>query len=97
VTHLAVAHLPLRQTNKASAGVDKRVGIFGKHAVIVGFARKGNGVGFGGRRITPAIKDDENKRTVHKRQRILNEEPLPLINADDTDQEGIVRNKLDIE
>ena len=75
VPDFTVAHLPLRQADKTSAGVDESVGIFGEQPVIVGFARQRNGVGLGGRRITPAIENDENKRTVHKRQRILNEEP----------------------
>ena len=68
VPHFAVAHLSLRQADKASAGVDERVGILGEQAVIVGLARQGNGIGLGGRRVTPAIENDENKRAVHKRR-----------------------------
>ena len=73
VPDFAVAHLPLRQADEASAGVDESVGILGEQAVIIWFAGESNGVGFGGRRITPAIKNDKDKRTVHRRERILND------------------------
>ncbi len=93
-----VAHLPLWQADKAPAGVNESVGILGKQPVIVRFARQRNGIGFGGRRITPAIENNQNKRAVHRRQRILNEmkrrKTLPLINTNDTDPEenwGILR------
>src|SRR4051812_190911 len=69
VADFAVSHLALRQADKASAGVDERVGIFREQTVVVGFAGQRNGVSLGGRRVTPAIENNEDKRTVHKRQR----------------------------
>src|SRR5271156_2010619 len=56
----AVAHLPLGQPDKKSAGMNQSVGIFAKQAVVVGLARQRNSVGLGLGAITPAVEDDED-------------------------------------
>ena len=61
MANLAVAHLPLGQTNKRSAGMDQRVGIFAQQPVVSGLARERDGVGFGFGAVSPAVEDDENE------------------------------------
>ena len=65
---LAVAHLPLGQSDKRPAGMNQRVGILPQQAVIGGLARERNGVGFGFGAVSPAVKNDQNERfrTGHK-------------------------------
>ncbi len=58
----AVAHLPGRQSDEASAGVDQRVGKFGQQLVVVRLARQRDGVSVGRRSVAPAIEDDEDER-----------------------------------
>ena len=62
VPDFAVAHLPVRQSDEAPAGVNQRVRILGEQLVIVRLARQRNGVGIRRRSITPAIEDDQNER-----------------------------------
>ena len=62
VPDFAVAHLPVRQSDEAPAGVNQRVRILGEQLVIVRLARQRNGIGIRGRSITPAIEDDQNER-----------------------------------
>ena len=64
----AVAHLPLGQSNKRSAGMNQRVGILAQQPVVGRLARQRDGVGFGFGAISPAIENDQNERfrTRHK-------------------------------
>src|SRR5580700_580488 len=64
----AVAHLPLGQSDKRSAGMNQRVRIFAQQALVGGLARQRDGVGFGLGAITPAVEDDKDQRfrTGHK-------------------------------
>ena len=64
----AVAHLPFGQSDKRSAGVNQRVGIFAQQPVVGWLARQGDGVGFGFGAVSPAVENDENERfgTRHK-------------------------------
>ena len=68
VPHFAISHLPLRQPNVWSAGMNQGVGVLAKQAVVGRFTRQRDRVGFGFGAISPAIKNDQNKRfrTRHK-------------------------------
>ena len=65
---LAVAHLPLRQSDKRPAGMNERVGILPQQAVIGGLAGESDGVGFGFGSVSPAVENGKNERfrTGHK-------------------------------
>src|SRR4051812_48493329 len=60
--NLAVSHLSFGQSDKWSAGMNQRVGIFTQQAIIGGLAGEGDGIGFGFGAVSPAIENDENER-----------------------------------
>src|SRR5208282_504656 len=67
MSNFAVAHLPLGEANKWSAGMNQRVGILAQQAVVSRFARQGNGVSLGFGAVSPAVEDNEDEwfRTGH--------------------------------
>src|SRR3984957_20572080 len=68
MTGLAVAHLPFRQPNKRTAGMNECVGILEQQPVIRRFAGESNCVGFGFGSVSPAVENSKNERfrTGHK-------------------------------
>ena len=56
----AVAHLALGQADERAGGVDQRVGKILEQAVVIGFAREGDGVAFGFGAVAPAVKNGED-------------------------------------
>src|SRR5437764_549879 len=62
VADFAVAHLAVRQTYKAPAGVNERVGILAQQLVVSGLASESDGVGLALGAIAPTIEDDEDER-----------------------------------
>src|SRR5260370_37544414 len=61
MSDLAVAHLPLGQSDKRPAGMNERVGILPQQAVVGRLTGKSNGVGFGFGSVSPAVENGENK------------------------------------
>src|SRR5712671_3505704 len=61
MSDLAVAHLSFGQSNKRSAGVNQRVGIFAQQTVVGGLARESDGVGFRLGAVSPAVENDEDE------------------------------------
>src|SRR5215471_3848891 len=57
----AVPHLPFRQSDERSAGMDQRVGIFAQQAIVRRFARERDGISFRLGAVAPSVEDDENK------------------------------------
>ena len=68
MTNLAVAHLPLGQPNKGTAGMNERVRILPQQAIVGRFAGESDGVGFGFGSVSPAVENGKNERfrTRHK-------------------------------
>src|SRR6266567_646939 len=68
MSDLAVAHLPLGQSDKRPTGMNERVGMLPQQAVVGRFTGKSNGVGFGFGSVSPAVENSENEwfRTGHK-------------------------------
>ena len=62
MSHFAVAHLSVRQSDIASAGMNKRVRKFAQQFVIRWLARQRDGIRFRGRSVTPPIQNDEHQR-----------------------------------
>ena len=60
VAHFAIAHLPFGQADGWAGSVDQRVGKFLEQAVVIWFAREGDGVAFGFGAIAPAVEHGEN-------------------------------------
>jgi hypothetical protein len=61
MANLAVAHLAFGQADERAAGVNERVGIFAQQAIVGGFARQSDGVGFGFGAVSPAVEDEEDE------------------------------------
>ena len=53
VSDLAVAHLPIGQSDERAAGLDQGVGIFTQQAIVGRLAGQRDGVGFGLRGCSP--------------------------------------------
>jgi len=62
VAHFAVAHLPFGQTDGWAGRLDQRVGKILQQAVVVRFAREGDGVALGFGAVAPAIEDGQHNR-----------------------------------
>ena len=62
VPDFAVAHLPVGQADKRSAGVNQRVGKFAQQTVIVRLARQRDGVRLRFGAVSPAIENDQDER-----------------------------------
>ena len=60
MAHLAIAHLPFGQSDKWSGGVDQCVWKIRDEAIVIGFARKSDGVSLGFGAEAPAVKHSEN-------------------------------------
>ena len=67
VPNFAVAHLPFRQSDVRSTGVNECVGIFPQQPVVGWLACESNGVGLGFGPIPPAVENDQYEwfRTRH--------------------------------
>jgi hypothetical protein len=68
VTDFAVAHLAFGKSDVWPAGLNQRVGILAKEAVVRWLARECDCVGFGFGAVTPAVENRKNERfrTRHK-------------------------------
>src|SRR5207237_913011 len=68
VTHFAVTHLTVTQTDVRSARVYQCVGVCAQQAIVCRLSGECDGVGFGFGTITPAVEDGQNEwfRTRHK-------------------------------
>ena len=62
VPDFAVAHLSGWQSDKASTGVNQRVGILGQQFVVCWLAGQRDSIGIRRGSIAPAVKNDEDKR-----------------------------------
>ena len=60
VAHFAVAHLAFGQADYGPGGMDQCVGKFFQQAVVIRFAREGDGVALGFGAVAPAIEHGEN-------------------------------------
>ena len=60
VAHFAIAHLSFGQSDEGAGGVDQRVRKIGEQAVVIRFAREGDGVAFRFGTVAPAIEDGED-------------------------------------
>src|SRR5690349_9550336 len=76
VPDFAVAHLPGGQPDVTPAGMDQRIGKHFEHPVVIWFSGESNGIGRRWRRVSPAIKNDENQWLVHGKGEILNESEI---------------------
>jgi len=63
MAHFAVAHLPVRQTDKMFRCADQRVGKFTQQLVVSRFARQRNGVVRCFSTVTPSVEDGQYERT----------------------------------
>ena len=62
VAHFAVAHLPFGQADGGPGRLDQRVGKILQQAVVIRFAREGNGVALGFGAIAPAVEHGQYNR-----------------------------------
>src|SRR5437763_9223662 len=67
----AISHLPLRQPNVRSAGMNQGVGVLAKEAVVGRFTRQRDRIGFSFGAISPAIKNDQNERFRTRQYKLL--------------------------
>src|SRR5277367_3661913 len=56
----AIAHLSFGEADGGAGGVDERVGKFFEEAIVIWFAREGDGVAGGFGAIAPAVEDGED-------------------------------------
>src|SRR5205823_3305450 len=61
MAYLAVAHLSFRKTDVGPAGVDERVGILAKQAVVVRLACQRDGIGLPLSTVAPAVKNCQDQ------------------------------------
>src|SRR5579885_3620207 len=62
MTYFRVAHLPLRQADRLSRGLDRSMGPFVGNFIDIGGASKGNSVAFFAWVHTPAVHNYQDKR-----------------------------------
>ena len=62
VPDFTISHLPFRQTDKRTAGMNQGIGILAQQAIVGRLARQRDGIGFGFRAVPPAVEDDEDER-----------------------------------
>src|SRR5271168_4782650 len=60
VADFAVAHLSFGEADGGAGGVDERVGKFFEEAIVIWFAREGDGVAGGFGAIAPAVENGED-------------------------------------
>src|SRR6267143_3720551 len=62
MSHLAVAHLPLRKADGGAGGVDQCVGKLIEQAIVIRLARQGDGVAFRLGAVAPAVEHGQHNR-----------------------------------
>ena len=62
VAHFAVTHLPFRQSNGRPGSLDQRVGKILEQAVVIRFAREGDGVALGFGAVAPSVENGQYNR-----------------------------------
>ena len=62
VSDFAVTHLPLGQSDRGSARLNERIGIFTQETIIGRLVRYRNRVSLGFSAISPAVENDQDKR-----------------------------------
>ena len=60
VADFAIAHLSFGEADGGTGGADERVGKFFQEAVVIWFAREGDGVAFSFGAVAPAVEDGED-------------------------------------
>src|SRR5215469_4386539 len=76
---LAIAHLPLGQSDKWPAGVNQGVWIVPQQAVVRWLARKSDCVGVGFGPIPPAVENDQNERFRTRHRSPSTPDLIPLL------------------
>src|SRR5689334_6630618 len=71
VSDFTVPHLPRRQPDIASAGMNQGVGKFFQQTIVIRLACQRDSVGFGWGRVSPSIENDEYQRSIVHKRKIL--------------------------